>query len=957
MWLIANLDAVPVPALKDAVDLFWDWIVATFGQDQLTPYILDRIYPLLRELRADEPSRLDALPRDQRKALSDTLKTTFITFCGARPALAADYVAFLANDSDRALDGIVSAPGQLPQAAPQPFADLLRGALIKPTTPRRRYGSYDIPEPFSYVDSFFYPPTEKTKAFEELLSHAPAAGLTLIRDILSHATSVLARGKAPGEDGITLIIENQVRFFPWMDTYRWGRQEGPNVVGAALAALRTWAFARIEKGDPINTIIRDVLGPSGTCAAFVLIAVDLLRSMNDPPLDAAIPFAGSPELLCLERQNGTLDQLHGVRSMLPTRGLTFNPQSLLPFEYLLWRYAFTQDAALRETLRQHLEGAAKRLGPPDADSTFGDPRVMALLALNRINPNNWSPDPQKPEQYLYTSPPDEARREEALQAAAAPETRHFTIHSQLHLAVSKPERCAPAFAQGIAEWIASADATPNEPRSHPDDQDRLRAAYVVLRHGSDDTVAKHGTWAIEALSAAATRPRDPFSGGQMLEHNAAALAFAGLFHAHRRQPSSELAEKLLRLAATNPESSVGAHAVSSDVAALDPRLSMALVRTAFVASVKPRRRSSFDDTEDDARRTAHTQALEAHVAAELLWLFEHGTQPTWPLFPVDRARKRRGIRLPSSDGTRILEPPPPKPSDTFVDEHIAAAWISLLYPLCSGPTRPEIIAVAYQGYTSTRNGAGLERHADVEAHFLEGWNEAYYGLVAQLVDAFTTEQLAAVCRSITDLPDIAFLEVAPTLLRPIQSLYFTGGDLDAQLVKIRSLFTTRLVETWQWRNHVETSTGGVEMHLGAGVPPLLFGYYGLRQIGCSLRPDHVERLLPLLPGASTLFRQGPTLFTAGLVISLLEVKADARLLPFAVEVAEALLAAHPTDTALWADYSLGRRWCRWLDALHAADPASLGASAPMLPRVHAVLGQLANIGIPEAAALERKLLS
>ena len=157
MWLIANFDAVPLPALKDVVDLFWDWIVGTSGQDRLTPHILDRIYPLLQELRADEPTRFDALARDQRRALSETLKTTFIAFCGARPELAASYIALLAADSDRALDGILRMPGQLPQAAPQAFADLLRGALIRHATPRRRYGSEDIAEPFSNVDSFFYP--------------------------------------------------------------------------------------------------------------------------------------------------------------------------------------------------------------------------------------------------------------------------------------------------------------------------------------------------------------------------------------------------------------------------------------------------------------------------------------------------------------------------------------------------------------------------------------------------------------------------------------------------------------------------------------------------------------------------------------------------------------------------------------------------------------------------------
>ena len=80
--------------------------------------------------------------------------------------------------------------------------------------------------------------------------------------------------------------------------------------------------------------------------------------------------------------------------------------------------------------------------------------------------------------------------------------------------------------------------------------------------------------------------------------------------------------------------------------------------------------------------------------------------------------------------------------------------------------------------------------------------------------------------------------------------------------------------------------------------------------GSILGPDNIGRLIPLLPSASTVVATGPTLFVASLALSLLEVKADPRLLPFAVDMAETLLAAHPNDTALWTDYTVGQRWCR-----------------------------------------------
>ena len=217
----------------------------------------------------------------------------------------------------------------------------------------------DIHGPFSYGDTFFYPPADKSKPFAGLLAKAPAIGLTLIRDLVAHAVTTLARGKPAGDDGITLFLDGAERFFPWTNTYRWAREEGPNVVAAALAALRSWAIARVEKGDLASAVLADVLGPTGTCAAFVLVAVDVIRSAKTLPLEAAIPFVGSPELLTLERRYTVLDQVGTTLTFLPTRGTGRNPQRLLPLEYLLHPYALPESAGPRELLKTHLQ----RRGP------------------------------------------------------------------------------------------------------------------------------------------------------------------------------------------------------------------------------------------------------------------------------------------------------------------------------------------------------------------------------------------------------------------------------------------------------------------------------------------------------------------------------------------------------------------------------------------------------------------
>ena len=432
-------------------------------------------------------------------------------------------------------------------------------------------------------------------------------------------------------------------------------------------------------------------------------------------------------------------------------------------------------------------------------------------------------------------------------------------------------------------WIATADASPDPARTHPDDQDRLRAAYVVVRHGTDDTFSKHGARAIETLSAALNKPHDPFGPVKQLAYNPLGLAFAGLFHAHKRNSSKDLVDRLVRVAASQPfDASVGAHVVGNDIAALDPRLSKALIRTAFVAALKPRPSCSFDEAKDEAALAARAATLDAHVVAELAWLHNDGVEPSWPDFPMQPARKRRGIRLPSADGSVPQDPPEPEPPKTFVDERLAAAWAGLLRPLSRGPQRAEVIAIAeaYQPYTSTRNGAGLDPHADIDGILHGDWNDVYYGLVAELVGTLSQEQLDAVCKAMTDLPDRSFLDVSPNLLSPVQTLYFTGNDVEAQLLKIRSALAERLFATGQWRDHVRRSTGGIETHLGYAIPPLLFGYYVMGgHSGSVLRPNNIDRLTPLLPSASAVVAAGPTLFVASLALNLLEVKADARLIP------------------------------------------------------------------------------
>jgi len=66
---------------------------------------------------------------------------------------------------------------------------------------------------------------------------------------------------------------------------------------------------RVEGGDDFDAVLKDVLGPPGTSAAFLLIAVDLIISHLPKSQDVPVPFVACPELVSLDRTRQGQDQI------------------------------------------------------------------------------------------------------------------------------------------------------------------------------------------------------------------------------------------------------------------------------------------------------------------------------------------------------------------------------------------------------------------------------------------------------------------------------------------------------------------------------------------------------------------------------------------------------------------------------------------------------------------------
>lgn len=225
----------------------------------------------------------------------------------------------------------------------------------------------------------------------DLLNASPPIGLNLIRSLVAHAVEYR---EPDNDDGFTIEFAEGERFFPCADAYFWSRGlDNDYCVASALMALEAWGHRRLDDGEDLQAILADVLGPDGTSAAFLLIAVDLILSHLPKTMSQAIPFLSSPELLAEDRGRAGREAMGsatiGVEPDGPVRleDLRKRPSRGRLLEQLL--PAFREQTAEADTLRAAIAAGKLRLGDYDSHADFGDPAFMAAHAANLLDRGNY----------------------------------------------------------------------------------------------------------------------------------------------------------------------------------------------------------------------------------------------------------------------------------------------------------------------------------------------------------------------------------------------------------------------------------------------------------------------------------------------------------------------------------------------------------------------------------------
>ena len=988
LWLLALGDSLPKAATEEAADFFTAWCVGVFGHHELSGYLAHWFY---RRLKGIDAHRSDPL--------ASNLRLGFLVVCRSAPSLAASYLRSLmqCDVHDVAVKAVWKFSSYVAQAAPEELAELTVAVLIPHREVRTSRHPRGIPtslsdlppsswddlrrEPFDSNDIAFAPPSPERGPFLALLEHAPTVGLRLIHRLVDHAISVRCPSRPDSADAMTVAFPDGARVFSLAETYAWSRVwgNGDPCVQSALMALEIWAHRRIDSDEDVETVLADVLLPTGGPAAYLLVAVDLVMSHWPNSAKAAVPFAACPELLCLDLQRIAADQtpipdilgldelLRATEDPSASDNLKARPSRQSSLDTLLGLYAVSGPAENRFELAGLMQRAVERLGPYGEQASKQHPEFMAAHALNQLDSANWrktstiGSSGESVGVWEYVSPPEEMEHLERLRATASPTMADRNMQLSLPAAVEEKSLSSSEFASQAMGWVLR----PAPPELDGDGEDGghrnlaiVAAAVVAMRDGDEDLRVRHREWArgvfLEALTAQMGTRFVPESN---IRYNPVAMAFVGIACLLREGVEPADVRTLLEAVSRRDVlTASGFRAAAEMIAAVDERLPRALLRTAFVSCIRLRREHFRDNPHADIERRARTA-----INKECSWLSGVGDEPGWPAFPMVSPAHAAGLRIPPievelSEGTSGAATGPRM--EEFLNDQTAGLWLKSLSSLFDVEARPWLRDVAqfYAEWTAVSNGSSLNPRDRIKGKPSE-WNVAYYDLVARCLPGMTVDSIDRLALDrIRSLPDESFFDTTACFLRSVDQVYFGNGSLaEAEAVRIRASLAERLSETPDWRLRSSAPSSSIEVHMGSPLAAFFFNNWNrLPPSSCYLLPPGIARIEPFLPVLERLVVEGPGGFVAGLVLDLVEISPKPGHLSFIAAAGEAWLTEHPDNTVFWVDNEIAQRLCVVIGSIETREPYS-SWDPSMRDRVGSILSALVGLGVPLAGQLEQDL--
>lgn len=997
VWSLAVVDRLPTAAVPQFIDLYSRWCSAFAGYDDLSPLLVHRLYEWLVLVEAKHHSReshsSDASPKgtislSMTTAQENDLRSSFLMWCKLCPQDAESYFRELSDHPYRhvVFRRLIPFIGTAAIAAPAALADLFLKLLTEKD--KEDDDLHPLSErAFSGWDNEYFPASPARAPFLSLLLANREHGLRLIRGVVSHAIYRKTYGRDPGENHIEVPLLNGSRLFPWCQSYLWSRSDGTYVAASALMALEAWSHIRVERDESMDLVIEDILGPDGSPAAVILVAVDVMLSHWPKSRASLWPFAASASLLAMDRERFAHDILAGDKPVdswvhpepvgeARLEDLVRRPSRRTTVDSVLEDYGVHGPAEIREAMHHSLQAEVARFGLPNSDNAnVTDARFAAMCALNRLDMANYQAgkaDGSGQTLYEYIPPELEARLTAEIQTKAQISYDEATIRFEMmramlgtHSSQVLLERCVRWARYEFQPANESLDSDDQE----WDERTRVIVAALVMRDGDQKLRDAHRDWAVRILiDVAKVEPAETAHVPQ-LQFNTSAIAAVGLLGVCRENLGSECLQWLLQLAAKR-QTGMASVMLAESVAArsMDPQLTRSFIRLGLASSVYAVRHhdDDFDRIEDYrereqertvARKRAERERLKSAVSAEHRWLRGEGTEPSWSVLPDPNPPKEKHsicVEKVPRKRVRSIQPSP----EFALEAAEAAQWINLANELWHEDC-PDMLAELVRHcwpWTASANGVGID--ADEEpGELVYEWNDAFFSAALAVgvsdggagMEEFVYGYLAS-------LPEERFFDAAEAQLHTLDRLWLDKGLVgDLTAVSIRESFCRRLIDTVSWHHVASSRSMGIAMHI-AGVVASMF--MGQQRLGkgpiCYVPAAKVEQANLLLPLLTHLVEQAPgSTYVTQAFLGFLEVSPQVSKMAYLTTAVRAWWREQGVNSEFWIGHAIGRRICHWIDKAFLLPPASPDAleSADLT----AVVDILVQCGTPLARALEERL--
>lgn len=943
VWCLTYFDRLPSAALAAAISLFEGWLtLAAFGEKALSPLLLDRFADVLvaeiEEHDRPPPRSGQALPKVKYAVGRDVLESVRLQlalYARTSPGAAGRYLSAISKSKrpSQQMLQLLEFPGQLASAAPAEFCAAFRSSVKRDADydSSRRERRYRTP---SMLEGPFVLGRCGIGLFIDLLAADQTSAIELIRYLVR-----LSEGQPTENDGFVMMLEGRERRISPAFSYGWSRGNARStIVALALKALEYSAHQRIEAGERLDEVVRQLVGDGPIGGALLLVVVDLVLSHSLVGSPLLAEMVASPELLVLDTtraQHDVADRMSGGRLGLFRQGahasdaaveqsLAERKSRTIALHNAITQIVLFQPDEANADLRTKLAGAVARLGSwTDASVDWTSAQFMASHAQQLASKDNYEPitetdaDGKVHKGWSFRWPEDQVRWFKEQTSALAAENTAFTRSLALRMAMDDAQKSVTvSVADAEAVLLATADAVPREDSDDHDPNDpwlaRVAAAAFLARFASDEVLAsqqaKLSAIFDHALEQANCKlPKLRYD----VMYDAHALAITGRLYFASRLQRVEDRRALLSAVSSHPSSAAAALSHHPLAAAdVGDQLLRSAIRIGLQACEFPRRKDYDEDQATfDARQSQLGATQSTRLSTELHWMEHGGDEPAWPSPPLRRQRRpKRSIRLSGSSPEPPRLRPEPEWPDTYFDDRTAAVWLRTLEQSTNSGAIPALLN-ANRDWLIDANRRGDEDDDDTDLE--RTWTRALFECAATRAKTWTDSERNRLVFDVLDqFSDEAFIDAAAAFLIKSDLSHIEGDAADTQyLVDLRTGLWARLKTTTPWQRHCRSPRHGLEIHLNE----LILAFFCKVSGGFGHHTSYTkdlkdEQIIPFLPVLTEIaVASAPCPSIARLLLDLLELIDPQKAEPFLLSAAVSWSARG--DQRFWNEFGIGQRVC------------------------------------------------